>query len=184
MALHRKSTEENPIELNPLYSQGGEAGHAPRHTLPGGRARPRRRVPARARRADARRQLAAQPRHVRHHVDGAAGAEAHVRDVRQEHDRQGRVPAHRRDRDALRQHAQPAVELARHRAGDRHVDHRLERGRHARRHGAQVALARPPEGRGQADRQAQHGHGLQRPGLLGEVLPLLGRRGPSRADGG
>ena len=32
-------------------------------------------------------------------------AAAHGRDVRQEHDRQGRVPAHRRDRDALRQHA-------------------------------------------------------------------------------
>src|ERR1700712_1792746 len=36
MALHRKSTEENPIELNPLYCQTGEAGHAPRHTLPDG----------------------------------------------------------------------------------------------------------------------------------------------------
>jgi len=36
MALHTKSTEENPIELNPLYSQGAEAGHAPRHTLPEG----------------------------------------------------------------------------------------------------------------------------------------------------
>ena len=36
MALHRKITDENPIELNPLYSQGAEAGDAPRHTLPEG----------------------------------------------------------------------------------------------------------------------------------------------------
>ncbi len=51
-------------------------------------------------------------------------------------------------------------------------------------HGAEVALARPAEGGGQAHRQAQHGDGLERAGLLGEVLPLLGRRGPARADGG
>ena len=44
---------------------------------------------------------------------------AHGRDVRQEHDRQGRVPAHRRARAALRQHAQPALELARRGGGDR-----------------------------------------------------------------
>ena len=36
-------------------------------------------------------------------------------------------------REALREHAQPAVELARPRGGDRHVDDRLERGRDARR---------------------------------------------------
>ena len=134
MALHRKITDENPIDAQPaLLAKRAEEGHAPRHTLPDGRARPRRRVPARARRAHARRQRAAQPRDVRDHVDGAAGAAAHVGDVRQEHDRQGRVPAHGRDRDALRQHVEPAVELARQRGGDRHVDHRVERGRDARR---------------------------------------------------
>ena len=36
MALHRKLTDETPISLNPLYSQRGEEGHAPRHTLPEG----------------------------------------------------------------------------------------------------------------------------------------------------
>ena len=51
-------------------------------------------------------------------------------------------------------------------------------------HGAEVALARPAAGRGQAHRQAQHGDGRQRAGLLGEVLPLLGRRAAPRADGG
>ena len=36
----------------------------------------------------------------------------------------------------------------------------------------------------QADRQAEPRDGRQRPGLLGEVLPLLGRRAAARADGG
>ena len=39
-------------------------------------------------------------------------------------------------------------------------------------------------GRGQADRQAEHRDGHQRPGLLGEVRQLLGRRDAPRADGG
>ena len=37
---------------------------------------------------------------------------------------------------------------------------------------------------GKAYRPTQHGDGRERPGLLGEVLPLLGRRRPSRSDGG
>ena len=60
---------------------------------------------------------------------------------------------------------------------DRLLDDRLERGLHARRAGAEVALARRREAAGKADRQAEPRHGRQRPGLLGEVLPLLGRRG-------
>ena len=39
------------------------------------------------------------------------------------------------------------------------------------------------QGRGQAHRQAEHRHGHQRPGLLGEVRELLGRRAAPRADG-
>ena len=38
--------------------------------------------------------------------------------------------------------------------------------------------------RGQAGRQAEPRHGNQRPGLLGEVRQLLGRRDAARADGG
>ena len=37
---------------------------------------------------------------------------------------------------------------------------------------------------GQADGHAEPGHGHQRPGLLGEVRALLGRRAAPRADGG
>ena len=67
---------------------------------------------------------------------------------------------------------------------DRDVDDGIERGGDARRHGAQVALARPHAAGREADRQAQHGDGHQRPGVLGEVLPLLGRRDAPRPDGG
>ena len=63
---------------------------------------PGRRLPADPRRAAARRQRPAQPGHVRHDLDGAAGAGADGRVRRQEHDRQGRVPADRRARAALR----------------------------------------------------------------------------------
>ena len=40
------------------------------------------------------------------------------------------------------------------------------------------------QSRRQADRPAEPGHGRQRPGLLGEVLPLLGGRAAAGADGG
>jgi glutamate decarboxylase len=36
MALHRKITDDTPVELNPLYSQRAEEDRAPRHTLPTG----------------------------------------------------------------------------------------------------------------------------------------------------
>ena len=49
---------------------------------------------------------------------------------------------------------------------------------------AQVALARAAAGRRQADRPTQPRHRHERAGLLGEVLPLLGRRAEARADGG
>ena len=43
------------------------------------------------------------------------------------------------------------------RAGDRHLDHRLVRGVHARRPRAEAPLAAGPPGRGQVDRQAEPG---------------------------
>ena len=69
------------------------AGAHPPLPAAGRRARRRRRLPGRARRADARRERAAQPRHVRHDLGRAAGPAADGRVARQEHDRQGRVPA-------------------------------------------------------------------------------------------
>ena len=82
-----------------------------RATAAGRRDAARRRLPDRPRRAHARRERAAQRRDVRLDLDGAAGREAHGRVLRQEHDRQGRVPADRRDREALREH--PRQPLAR-----------------------------------------------------------------------
>ncbi len=195
MALHRKLTNQirtkddrgglqEPVGDRPDLRPGRRGGRCPTPRDAAVRDAARHRVPGRARRADARRQRAAEPGDVRDDVDGAAGPDAHVRDVRQEHDRQGRVPAHRGPRDALRQHARPAVELPGRGGGDRHVDHGFERGRDARGHGAQVALARAHAQGRQADGPAQHGDGHQRAGLLGEVLPVLGRRDAPRADGG
>ena len=149
-----------------------------------GRDGARRRLPDHPRRADARRQRADERRDLRQHLDGAAGREAHGRVLRQEHDRQGRVPADRRDRDALRQHPRQPLARAGRRRGHGLLDHRLERSGDARRAGAQAPLAEATRRGGQADRQAEPGHGRQRPGLLGEVRELLGRRDAPRPDGG
>ena len=104
-------------------------------------------------------------------------------DGRQEHDRQGRVPADGRDRAPLCQHHRPALARLRRRGCDRHLDDRLQRGGDARRAGAQVALARADAQGRQVDRQAQPRDRRQRPGLLGEVLSLLGCRAAPVADG-
>ena len=85
---------------------------------------------------------------------------------------------------AVRQHAERPVARARRGAGDRVLDHRFERGGDARRPRAQAALAEGARGGGQAGRPAQHRDGHQRPGLLGEVRQLLGRRDAPGADGG
>ncbi len=52
---------------------------------------------------------------------------------------------------------------------------------HARWARDEVEVAAAPRGRRTAHRQAEHGHGLQRPGRVGEVLSLLGRRAALRA---
>ena len=102
-----------PIGPADLRARGRRPHPAPRD--PRQRHARGRRVPDHPRRADARRQRAPEPRDVRDDVDGAAGREADGRVLRQEHDRQGRVPADGGARDALRQHAQPALERARRR---------------------------------------------------------------------
>ncbi|CAK7288328.1 hypothetical protein SGPA1_60230 [Streptomyces misionensis JCM 4497] len=102
---------------------------------------------------------------------------------RQEHDRQGRVPAHRRAGAALRGDARRPVERTGSLGGRGLFDHRVQRGVHARRDGAQAALGaaqrRPVPGR-----PPQYRDGRQRPGVLGEVLQLLGGGGPAGAHGG
>ncbi len=142
------------------------------------------RVPDRPRRADARRQRAPQRGDVRDDVDGAPGRAPDGRVPRQEHDRQGRVPADGGPRDALRQHPRRPLARARGGNGDRLLDDGVERGGDARRARAQAALARAAGGRRDARRPPEHRHGHERAGLLGEVRQLLGRRDAPRADGG
>ena len=91
------------LAVDPMLVMNGQRD--PASPDPVGRDAARGGLPDRPRRADARRQRAAEPRDVRDDVDGAAGPAAHGRVLRQEHDRQGRVPADRRARDAVRRHA-------------------------------------------------------------------------------
>ena len=66
---------------------------------------------------------------------------------------------------------------------DRVLDDRLERGVHARWPRPQVALAAAAPPPGCRPRETESRHGCERPGLLGEVLPLLRRRGPPGPGG-
>ncbi len=150
----------------------------------------RRRLPVHPRRADARRQQQVEPRDVRHDLDGSAGREADGRDVRQEHDRQGRIPGDRRDRAALRLHGGRPVPRrgpARRRPVQRcrRVDGRIQRGGDAGGLATEVAVA-GEGGRWKKELEGPHaesGDGLQRAGGVGEVLPLLRRRAALSADG-
>ena len=79
MPLHKgpQKPDERPLSVNPFYGEadpvGGMIAAPPKHRLPGRPDAPVDGVPARARRADAGRQLPAEPGHLRHHLDGAAG---------------------------------------------------------------------------------------------------------------
>ena len=84
----------------------------------------------------------------------------------------------------MRQHPQPPLERARCGRGRGMLHDGLERGGDARRPRPQAPLAAPAQGGGQVDREAEPRDGHQRPGLLGEVRQLLGRRDAPRADGG
>ncbi len=87
-------------------------------------------------------------------------------------------PADRRDRAALCEHRRRSVPRADRRRRNRGVDDRLERGGHAGWAGDEVEVAPASRGRRPVDRQAEHGDGFERPGGVGEVLQVLGRRGP------
>ena len=99
------------------------------------------RLLARARRAAARRQLAPEPGDLLHDLGVAGSPAVDERLHRQEHDRQGRVPADRRDRGARGAHPRRSVALARRRDDDRLLDDRIERSGDARRPRAEVAVA-------------------------------------------
>jgi hypothetical protein len=137
-------------------------------------------VATRARRTDAGRQRPAEPGDVRHHLDGAAGRAADGRVRRQEHDRQGRVPADCGVRAVVREHPGRPVARPGPGGGHRLLDHRLQRGGHAGRDRAQAPMGRAAAGRPGAP--AEPGDGHQRAGLLGEVQHRVrpARRRPHR----
>ena len=82
----------------------------------------------------------------------------------------------------LRQHPGRPLEFAGGGQHDRLLDHRIERGLHAGRSGAQVEVAAADGGGREADRQAQYRH-RPGPGLLAQVRPLF-RRGAARDPAG
>ena len=133
MALHRKMTEDTPLEINPLYCQAAETGHAPRHSMPTDELDP---------------EVAYQLVHDELMLDGNARLNLATFVTTWMEPQAQRLMAETFDKNmidkdeyprtaeiehAVRQHAQPAVELARRGAGDRHLDDRFERGRDARR---------------------------------------------------
>ena len=140
MALHARESVRPSLD-DSVYAGQDLAKAMPKYRFPPDELRRRRRLRGGRRRAHARRQLAPEPGDVLPDVGGARRSTADGAGDRQEHDRQGRVPADRRDRAALRAHARRPVERAGGGQHRRRVGDRLVGGLHARRHGGQVALA-------------------------------------------
>jgi hypothetical protein len=105
---HPIRKHHNPDFVRPMYARHSLLGPTPRHSIPERRHGALDRIQPDPRRTDPRRQLALQPGHLLQHMDGARSAQADGRDVRQEHDRQGRVPADGRAGDALRDTCWPS----------------------------------------------------------------------------
>ena len=115
-----------------------------------------------------------QPRDVRDHVDGAAGAARDRRQPASQLHRPRRVPADGGDRAAL--HPDARQPLPRSRRDHRHAHAGLVGGDHARRALAEMEVARAPRGRREVDGPAEPGVRRRRARRVGEVLPLLRRR--------
>ena len=176
MPLHTVGQPADATIKPATYASGPGAAHAAAASPAGVQHAAGRGAVAGPRRADARRQLAPEPRHLLHDLDGAGGPAADGRLDRQEHDRQGRVPADRRDRVALRAH--PGRPVARPRRRPRPIGCSTTGSSEAAMLGGLALKWRwrqAAPGRRPARRSAQPG---LRPGagLLGEVRPLLRRR--------
>ena len=182
---HRSDRRQAPARRQ-SHAHRGEPGAGSEDRLPASQARRqsgpgRRRLPAHPRRAAARRQRPAEPGHLRDDLDGTAGTRADGRLRRQEHDRQGRVPADRGAGAALRR--DPGRPVERRRTAENATGCSTTGSSEACMlggNGAAAPLASPGE---RPDPAAEPGDGRQRPGVLGEVLPVLGRRAAHRADG-
>ena len=97
MPLHERDTVR--LQLEDCVFVGRDlTAPVPKYRFPSGRDGSEGGVPGGVGRADARRQLPAEPGHVLPDVGRARGLRPDGAVDRQEHDRQGRVPADRRDR--------------------------------------------------------------------------------------
>ena len=187
MALHRGASREpasgerssNAVltEANPALCAAARAAEAPAGRRSG---TGRRRLPADPRRAAARRQRPAQPRDVRDDLDGAAGAPADGRVRRQEHDRQGRVS--RSTAELERRCVAMLAELWHAPLAEAATGCSTTGSSEACMLAGLALKRRFRPARRQRRAAAQPRDGRERPGLLGEVLPVLGGRAARRTD--
>ena len=169
---------EIDVAVAARYGNSVPRGRGSRPHAPGGRDAGPGRDAARCGGADARGGSAAEPCHLRDHLDGARGAEAHRNEPPSQLHRPRRVPAHGRDRATL--HPDTRRSLPRPGQDSRCAHAGFLRGDHARRPFAEMELARPARGRRKACRPAESRLRRRRPRGLGEVLPLLRRRAADR----
>ena len=176
----RPTARTEPLQVRPQFAQHGRDQRGPQAPVGAGGMPAEHRLRDRPRRAAARRQRPAQPGHLRDHLDGARRRAADGRVLGQEHDRQGRVPADRRARAALRQHARRPV--ARPEEGGATGCSTTGSSEACMLGGLALKWRwrQRRQAAGKPSRPAQPRHGRQRAGVLGEVLPLLGRRSPAR----
>ena len=176
--------DEETKYLTPIFGSGGvrraDAAHADERRA--GRAAHRLRddqgVPVH------RGQRHAEPHHVLPNLHGAHGHEDHGRGHGEERHRQGRVPHDGRPREPLRRHDRRLVAREPGRRAHGHLHGGLVRGLHAGRPGHAVPLEEAGDGRRHRHLHLaapEPGHFVRLPGVLGEVLPLLGHRDAPRA---
>ncbi len=177
--LKTSELDEENSELAPMYgtrdlrSRPALPTPAARHGLPFG-------LSAHPRRAQPRRQPGAQPGQFRHHLDGTRSRQVDDRVLWPQFHRRRRVPPDHRDPQPLRQHDRPALPRPRARRRRRLRHCGFLRGHPPGGLGPKVALATAAAQRRQTDRRPKHRFRRQRPGLLGEIRSLLGRRAAVR----
>ena len=180
MTLHARESVRSSLD-DSVYSSKDIAKAAPKYRFPNDEWRPEDAFAVVVRRADARRQRPPEPGDVLPDVGGARGPPADGPGHRQEHDRQGRVPADRGDRAALRAHARRPLERPGVGEHGRGVGDRLVGGVHVGRDGGEVALAGEAGGGRSAHRSSEHGVRTG-PGRVAQVRQVLGHRDARGAD--
>ena len=182
MPLHRIAVSERVGNRRRIRDRPGGPATA-EISPPGARLRRAADLQSGARRIASRRQLPSESGDLLHDLVGAGSAPVDGRVDRQEHDRQGRVSADRRDREPLRAHDRRSLARAGRLEERRLLDHRIERGLHARRTGAEMAMAQAAHRRRQALCEAEL-RLRAGAGVLGKIRAIFRRRNsPGAARG-